>query len=652
MNNDPLLKVPDVEGLLKWGKDNCCVIPDCITFKHEFGIGIHGVANVPITENKPEIKIHLPNDLIIDGRLTEDTFGERGTKWSKMLLAKLKFEKNPKNPKITELQKKFKPYIDSLPFVIDTPMVWNPEEFNLLAGTNLGSSIFKKFAYLYEEWSTFRDTTDFNTAMSLNPFEAQTNGPLSMPQELCGNNLNNDTAIVWGPIEESLMEYLKQNGIFANIYEQFTKLIYYPEEIEWDSFTAYFWAHLIYTSRAFPERIINPNCEESDVMLLPIVDLLNHGNRTKVEWSTDKTGSFCYTNLQNDIPEGAEIFNNYGAKSNEELLYGYGFTVEDNEFDTVLLVLKLDDQMFRREIYKKVPFKIPILEDYTSYAFETKNSEYDSITDKDGWRPISKYSEGIAYVINKINTLECVNQLLDIFSFISRRDSNASYESALSRLEGIQKLRVALFQKLTKIEDPWSFEQKRTFEEGYPILEERRINAENYKNGQIEVFNKALKLLKGIEKGLLADNKNKIITTAKIQKYDPEHNNIISKLLDCDNSQNVIETLDDVEIMATWLMACIHFDSFPSKYEWLSTEFKEYKKNHQPKEVSDTVVELYKILFNEGTDSDGRLKPFEENNKPVTMEELSVVFDFMCYTSFMRASLRDRTMTVMIMHDA
>jgi len=34
---------------------------------------------------------------------------------------------------------------------------------------------------------------------------------------------------------------------------------------------------------------------------------------------------------------GAEIFNNYGAKPNSELLLGYGFTLPDNPDDTIVL---------------------------------------------------------------------------------------------------------------------------------------------------------------------------------------------------------------------------------------------------------------------------------------------------------------------------
>lgn len=37
------------------------------------------------------------------------------------------------------------------------------------------------------------------------------------------------------------------------------------------------------------------------------------------------------------VDEGAEIFNNYGAKPNSELLLGYGFTLPDNPDDTIVL---------------------------------------------------------------------------------------------------------------------------------------------------------------------------------------------------------------------------------------------------------------------------------------------------------------------------
>lgn len=43
--------------------------------------------------------------------------------------------------------------------------------------------------------------------------------------------------------------------------------------------------------------------------------------------------------LPNAIASGSEVFNNYGAKSNESLLLGYGFVIPDNPDDTVVLRL-------------------------------------------------------------------------------------------------------------------------------------------------------------------------------------------------------------------------------------------------------------------------------------------------------------------------
>lgn len=39
------------------------------------------------------------------------------------------------------------------------------------------------------------------------------------------------------------------------------------------------------------------------------------------------------------IEKGSQVFNNYGAKSNESLLLGYGFVIPDNPDDTVVLRL-------------------------------------------------------------------------------------------------------------------------------------------------------------------------------------------------------------------------------------------------------------------------------------------------------------------------
>jgi hypothetical protein len=87
--------------------------------------------------------------------------------------------------------------------------------------------------------------------------------------------------------------------------------------------------------------------------MLPVLDILNHQTRTPVSWIRHKdrvafvTGvgeggegsSSAAPSAAPTIPAGAEITNNYGAKSNEELLLAFGFVLEPNPYDTFSLAV-------------------------------------------------------------------------------------------------------------------------------------------------------------------------------------------------------------------------------------------------------------------------------------------------------------------------
>jgi SET domain len=105
-------------------------------------------------------------------------------------------------------------------------------------------------------------------------------------------------------------------------------------------FEDYQWACIIYTSRSFPAKIIYPDTAEGLSMLVPIIDSVNHKPQTPVHWEGTVDGAFDLRSAFN-IAKGEEIFNNYGAKGNEELMFGYGFALEDNKFDIVSLKLNL-----------------------------------------------------------------------------------------------------------------------------------------------------------------------------------------------------------------------------------------------------------------------------------------------------------------------
>ncbi len=105
------------------------------------------------------------------------------------------------------------------------------------------------------------------------------------------------------------------------------------------------------SSRAFPSTLLSsspsspspaPQQPDSYPVLIPGVDALNHARAQPVSWivtSSDASASVHAISLvtHSASNRGSEIFNNYGAKPNSELLLGYGFTLPANPEDTIVL---------------------------------------------------------------------------------------------------------------------------------------------------------------------------------------------------------------------------------------------------------------------------------------------------------------------------
>jgi len=68
---------------------------------------------------------------------------------------------------------------------------------------------------------------------------------------------------------------------------------------------------------------------------VPFADCLNHGNvATKYDYDVDNNGVFrLFPTAENHYPAGAEVFNSYGRRPNNNLLLDYGFALKDNEWD-------------------------------------------------------------------------------------------------------------------------------------------------------------------------------------------------------------------------------------------------------------------------------------------------------------------------------
>jgi hypothetical protein len=74
-------------------------------------------------------------------------------------------------------------------------------------------------------------------------------------------------------------------------------------------------------------------------VMLPLFDMLQHEAGTPISWLAD--GSQVVFRVESAVAAGAELFNNYGPKGNEPLLFTYGFAMRSNPYDTVSLTLRV-----------------------------------------------------------------------------------------------------------------------------------------------------------------------------------------------------------------------------------------------------------------------------------------------------------------------
>ncbi|MES1917450.1 MAG: hypothetical protein MHM6MM_009174 [Cercozoa sp. M6MM] len=96
--------------------------------------------------------------------------------------------------------------------------------------------------------------------------------------------------------------------------------------------------------------------------LVPGMDMGNHRYREPVQWAYNPAvwvGIEC----ARDYHKHEEVCNNYGAKSNEQLLLGYGFALEDNRHSEWRFSLRVSDhldQRLRRFDLEKRTFYVPL----------------------------------------------------------------------------------------------------------------------------------------------------------------------------------------------------------------------------------------------------------------------------------------------------
>ncbi|CAG8465955.1 17519_t:CDS:2 [Acaulospora colombiana] len=117
----------------------------------------------------------------------------------------------------------------------------------------------------------------------------------------------------------------------------------FRHELTWE---LYLWACNVISSRCFPNKLIEPDEVELNEALFPLADSLNHRPRQRITWKVQGR-SALHLITEDGIEAGEQVFNNYGTKSNEELLIGYGFCIPDNPDDWVAIKVNFTQDPLR-----------------------------------------------------------------------------------------------------------------------------------------------------------------------------------------------------------------------------------------------------------------------------------------------------------------
>ncbi|WVQ85339.1 hypothetical protein IAT38_007504 [Cryptococcus sp. DSM 104549] len=151
-----------------------------------------------------------------------------------------------------------------------------------------------------------------------------------------------------GAVEDRRKEWAAESEVVRSVLK--------TDGLTWERYLA---TATYMSSRAFPSKLLNlpadggsashtAGAEEvSKPVLLPGVDIFNHARGQPILWLSSLT---TLSSSPTPVPaislvstqpstSGKQLFNNYGAKPNEELLLGYGFILPSNPDDVVILRL-------------------------------------------------------------------------------------------------------------------------------------------------------------------------------------------------------------------------------------------------------------------------------------------------------------------------
>ncbi|KAK5723589.1 hypothetical protein LTR15_005288 [Elasticomyces elasticus] len=278
------------------------------------------------------------------------------------------------------------------------------------------------------------------------------------------------------------------------------------------------WSITMFTSRAFSSAVIrpqeskhwttykmNPQGRRQTVLLdmshapaedlhfsvlFPVQDAGNHSNNAHVDWAYDP-GRFSVS-LTDSVEAGAEVFNNYGPKGNDELLMGYGFCIPDNPYDTVMLTLKPPPDDLQGELRTVHP------------GYFTTDGQWSSDKATFRLRRMPREMEDVELVFEYLP-----EALLELLLYILRHERRLGFEfqqpplvylktdpGGRRYLPHIARMIVqSLAPKLQKL-------QSATLPPGGPGIS-KQLQANMYRSGQMEIIQATMAALRTFTRSLL-----------------------------------------------------------------------------------------------------------------------------------------------------
>lgn len=518
-----------LQACIKWAQSNGAFVDERLEFRYAASSGFSAHVKSSVATNQPLIQI--PENLLITNDNARKAF-EVGTDavekdhpnaLLQLYVAKLKFQDGAGSF--------FQPYIDLLPLQLEQPYFWDSGDLELLKGTDIHLVMRQYLPKLLQEW--------LSTLQKLGIAASEDSTDLNIP--------NKD-------LLEYLETYRKEN-----------------HAISWNSFAAYVWAAGIFASRAFPKIALNDRCISiNEAFLYPIVDLLNHKNDTKVKW-TFQDGQMCFV-TEESLKSGDELFNNYGDKSNEDLLLNYGFVQDNNQYEDARLTLRLEEHLLTGAIQIGVALRNERV---------ANNCVQFKLTKK--------------FILPE--------NLVQLFAYLHKLKSEdvINLRNTLEGTDGLQSIlmqKVEFFRNRTKVD----------------VSNKRRQMLRKYCDSQRKMFQASLESLQKRQKDIVKSNSSLMTSFKSIYKRDKKFANSLLLVFGVTKFDDLISKECTRDALLLWMVRIANKDAYPSKLEFEVPPF-----------IYDTFQEVSSTIAIERDDV-MEMMPFYKRMFPSLSEKIPEVF--------------------------